>query len=368
MAPRKTRSLDEREKLAKEIKKIRNNIRRKHQALTQNVIDEEQFVEKSLKPIIIPLQKIAQEKTNMVPITKTEQDIGDIEMDDIQSRLQKKRSLDVSENESLMNKRIVLDPELDITKLPVTLPREEEETFETLPTVSELLSTPEGRKSTKYYIDNWFKGPVVRRYMRKYFIDQHHDHAIDNVFGPYFGKDDKLMLGKYTISFEDNDDIIINNITFRGTPGLYELIFMKKPNEFVYSEEDLTEYSRVIKETSAHLNLSTNKIKSSSSYKYKNIIKPIIDNISQSSTSIPIMTRRHNDTEGRGLLRLTSTKPNYVYWNNANELCERLQLLIASRDAGHTGHENEILSIIEELHEAGVIKEDANTIKAIVKK
>lgn len=45
----------------------------------------------------------------------------------------------------------------------------------------------------------------------------------------------------------------------------------------------------------------------------------------------------------------------YVYWDNANELCERLRLLIASQNAGHTGHQNEIVSIIEELRETKII-------------
>lgn len=364
MAPRKSSSSDEQEKLVKEIKKIRKNIRKKHQILTQNVIDLEQFAEKSLKPVTTPLQKLVQEKSKMLPIEKTEQGKNDVEMDDVSSRLPNKRSLEDLENKSFSNKRVVglLDPELKISE---SLPHEEA-VYETLPTVQELLSTPEGRKSTEYYLDNWFKGPVVKQYMRKFFNDK--NHSIDNVFGPYFGEGDKLMLGKYPIAFEDNGDIIIKNVTYKGTPGLYELIFMKKPDEYVYSEEDLAAYSLIIKETSAYLSLSTNKRKSSSSHKYKNIIKPIIDNIPELSASIPRTTRWQSNVEGRGLLRLTNNKPDYIYWNNLNELCDRLQLLIASRHAGHSGHENEILSIIEELHEAGVIKEDAATVETIFTK
>ncbi|XP_066600146.1 putative leucine-rich repeat-containing protein DDB_G0290503 [Prorops nasuta] len=39
----------------------------------------------------------------------------------------------------------------------------------------------------------------------------------------------------------------------------------------------------------------------------------------------------------------------YVYWDNPNELVDRLKLLITSKNAGHTNHDNEIISIIEEL-------------------
>lgn len=46
-----------------------------------------------------------------------------------------------------------------------------------------------------------------------------------------------------------------------------------------------------------------------------------------------------------------------VYWDDPNELVDRLKLLIASKTAGNTNLDNEILSIIEELKEAGVIQE-----------
>lgn len=46
----------------------------------------------------------------------------------------------------------------------------------------------------------------------------------------------------------------------------------------------------------------------------------------------------------------------YTYWDNANELVDRLRLLIASQSAGNTGHTNEIVSIIEELRESNIIR------------
>lgn len=45
----------------------------------------------------------------------------------------------------------------------------------------------------------------------------------------------------------------------------------------------------------------------------------------------------------------------YTYWDDPNELVERLRLLVASKSAGHSGHRNEIMSIIEELREANII-------------
>ncbi|CAB0028291.1 unnamed protein product [Trichogramma brassicae] len=44
----------------------------------------------------------------------------------------------------------------------------------------------------------------------------------------------------------------------------------------------------------------------------------------------------------------------YRYWDDPNELCERLKLLISEKNAGNGAHDNEIHSIIEELREEGV--------------
>lgn len=45
----------------------------------------------------------------------------------------------------------------------------------------------------------------------------------------------------------------------------------------------------------------------------------------------------------------------YEYWDDPNELCDRLKFLIASQNAGNTNHVQEIDSIIEELNERGII-------------
>lgn len=59
---------------------------------------------------------------------------------------------------------------------------------------------------------------------------------------------------------------------------------------------------------------------------------------------------------GKGLHMIYNQNPiNYVHWDNPNELVERLKLLLASQAAGNNNHNNEIVSIIEELKEANII-------------
>ena len=60
-----------------------------------------------------------------------------------------------------------------------------------------------------------------------------------------------------------------------------------------------------------------------------------------------------NDTKSGSGMNVNGFK--YEHWDDPNELVDRLRLLVSSQMAGHTGHNNEILSIIEELKEANII-------------
>ncbi|XP_072750475.1 uncharacterized protein, partial [Anoplolepis gracilipes] len=62
---------------------------------------------------------------------------------------------------------------------------------------------------------------------------------------------------------------------------------------------------------------------------------------------------------GKGILpramTLNNNKIEYVHWNDPNELVDRLRLLDTSRRTGNNAHDNEIMSIIEELRKDGLI-------------
>lgn len=45
----------------------------------------------------------------------------------------------------------------------------------------------------------------------------------------------------------------------------------------------------------------------------------------------------------------------YEYYDDPNEMCDRLQLLVSSQSAGNSNHDQEINSILEELRERNII-------------
>lgn len=165
----------------------------------------------------------------------------------------------------------------------------------------------------------------------------------------------KLWLGKTRV-FDRDHTLKIGNHILKKTSGLMELLFKKIPKMDVITDEDLHNYKLLLIETNAHRrNSDPNKpINSNKGYKYMNIIKPLFKfsrSVTTSSESLP---------QGKGIKLLKSVKKDtdLVYWDDPNELVERLKLLLASRDAGNTGLDNEIIAIIEELHEAGIINKN----------
>ncbi|KYN21963.1 hypothetical protein ALC57_05654 [Trachymyrmex cornetzi] len=96
-----------------------------------------------------------------------------------------------------------------------------------------------------------------------------------------------------------------------------------------------------------HKHDSQGRLLSNRGYKYKHIIAPLMS----------MTPKKPNKKSGKGLPRAMTLNDNaidYVHWDNPNELVDRLRLLDASHRAGNNAHD-EMLSIIEELREAGFI-------------
>ena len=158
--------------------------------------------------------------------------------------------------------------------------------------------------------------------------------AIKDPNGEYKGN--RKML---TIAY---NNIYVDGEKFTGTPGLWELIMEDKPNPKNYNEEDKKNYGNLLFKTNAlHQNFDPKNSypRASRSYKWQNILSPIW---------------AAKAYEGEGVVVIPS---------DPNALLERLDLLLASQEAGHTGVRNELVSICDELKRQGVL--DTNTYKKL---
>lgn len=196
--------------------------------------------------------------------------------------------------------------------------------------------------------------PAIRPYLMGLMTDEKEE--FDEKYGVR-EVDGELMIGNASVRF-DGPNIIIGKFTYKATKGLLELLFMKRPGKFQYT--DAKNYKFILNDTSAaRVNYdSTRKYAASKYYKYSAIIKPIM----QGKKPEFWWTRTWKTGLGlskKVLLRkvvVPKSIVEYKYWDDVNELCDRLKLLVASKDAGHTGHDNEITAIIEELQESKIIK------------
>ena len=182
---------------------------------------------------------------------------------------------------------------------------------------------------------------------------------IDLAFGLY-AQQGKFKIGNKEVNIEDND-INVDDIIFEGTPGFWELITSKNPEN--YTGEDLNKYRQLLLLTNAVYrdnNPDNNNPKSSKSPKWKNIIKPIWEQIKKQKEEEEYEEEEYEEEyEEPATISLTPTKGTglpKILPSDPNALIDRFDLLFSSKKAGHTGVRNEIVSILDELKRQGVLK------------
>nr|XP_033339285.1 uncharacterized protein LOC117227604 [Megalopta genalis] len=210
--------------------------------------------------------------------------------------------------------------------IPTILSAQQEKAFESSPmataslesSVRNILKSPETHRDEYEHLFNNL-GPLASKYLHNFFSGP--PKNLDNVYRVYF-HNNKLMLGNTTFDVESNGDIVINKIRYKGTSGLYELIIKRIPDENLYTETDKNIYRNILIATRA--NQRGNQIMGNKSYKYKNIIGPMFSTLRGKGIQIPTM------------MRVTNNLIDYVHWDDPNELVDRLKLLMASKNTGHT--------------------------------
>ena len=178
-------------------------------------------------------------------------------------------------------------------------------------------------------------GPIAAEYLEKY-IDP--DEEVDKTFGIYVDGG-TWKIGNEVVDLRGND-LIIGREKYDGTRGLWELIVLKEPSDHIYDDEDLRTYSKIMIKTNAMRrdnDPNNHYPESSKSWKWTNLAKDIWNN--------------RKTYEGQG----TKT---VVIPSDPNALLERLDLLMASKEAGNTGTRNELVSICDELLRQRVISKN----------
>ena len=166
--------------------------------------------------------------------------------------------------------------------------------------------------------------PIGKTYLNTPLPDR------DTTFGIH-KKEGLYYIGDKQATIADNN-IIIGDEKFKGTPDLWELIMAKDPLGF--NNEDYNNYARLMIKTNAlHRDNNPKSLyPKSSKSNTRELLRPIWYN-----------RRKY---EGEGVVIIPS---------DPNALLERLDVLLTSKEAGHTGVRNELVSICDELKRQGVL-------------
>lgn len=350
--------------LAKELVKARKSIREKYQSLKSDISHSQSQLEKKYKPITESLNKLLSN-----PSIHIKQEPAEIK----------------TETPLSIKKRPSVNPYSQYA-LPMGMPSFLEDTFQYnaanddyTEQDSDDLINQEVEKS-RQFIQDLSSTKAYEDYLEAYdplpreYIDisvRGNENENDRQYGVKHDiSAEKLSIGDSELHIVGKD-VKVGGVTYIGTPGLYELLFKKHP--IGYKSSDLENYMDILKRANAYRrNLDPNdQIQGSQSEKYRTILKPYLtkkgiikstSTISRAFSKPPPPTRPLRRTQSLklpskgGLLNLSKNKIDYVWFNNPNELVDRLRLLLASQMAGNNAHHNEIVSIIEELREAKIIK------------
>ena len=325
--------LNELSVLKNDIKKLRDSIRQKHRELSHDVIDEEEQFKKQFKPITESLKQLKEQpfiNIKQEKIIKNEEEEEE-EYDD--DSYLSSSDLDTSSNLHHGKDSSILD---------------------------NTISSREA--SFREMIDNSFQKAANKSIIDTYIDNFMRSTDKPNSYGVHFNPViNKWQIGDKVVNFDNKHRVIIvdGKNKFTLTHGLLELIFKAVPDTTIYKSKDLKNYKNILELTGVHLD-SWGRVKRNTSFKYAQIIKKLFPpKIDLPLTPIPPSA----SISGMGgvledmQIEMSPEKrrKDYVYWDNPNELCERLELLVNSKQAGHTGHDAEIMSIVEELREIGVI-------------
>ena len=153
------------------------------------------------------------------------------------------------------------------------------------------------------------------------------------------------FIGKEHVIIKDNN-IFLPKLgeKFIGTDGLWELLTSKNPQNFTDKDYDMYE-DLMIMTNALHVGNDEDNPHpkgNHKTYKWLNIVRPIWFR----KKSRIIFPKKKEGYNGKGVVVIPS---------DPNALLERLDLLLASQEAGHTGVRNELVSICDELKRQGVL-------------
>jgi hypothetical protein len=181
----------------------------------------------------------------------------------------------------------------------------------------------------------------------------------DNVYGIFTNSEGRLQMGTKEVLIQNND-IIVGDVTYQGTEGLWSLIMNTRPKSAEFTNRDVEHYKELLKQTDVifepNKNGSTRRPKTST--KWKRTIEPMI---AKDSEFFADTTKKH----GKGICNHQNQQQKQQQQQQQHQqqpekqitflpgdlagLQTKMKLLLAEFLAGNKTTRNELVNVLDEL-------------------
>lgn len=337
-------------RLAGELIKARQAVKKKYESLRSDIVESELKLREHYKPISEPLKELissvkeeGSKKINDISQIKVEQGPGlfvssppQTTSTPLKTTSSRRRVLKtpafleddtIAESEAELPSVTQSDTNVDMTSSVYKKARKEYEQMTRTMIMDNFLDQFEG---------------LAKEYVDKLIHDTEDEFDVQTGVR-YDLMNDKFSIGNKQLDFDGEDVFIMDGnqkVRYKASRGFYELLFKKDPG--MYTREDLKKYKDIgARSALFRRNFDPKEqVQGHTGYKYRSVIRELVK----------------PSSEGKGILAFNNKRIEYFPWKDPNMLVTRLRILIASQNAGHTGHNNEITSIVEALKTAKIIK------------
>ena len=130
-----------------------------------------------------------------------------------------------------------------------------------------------GEAAVKAFSEKQFCS-VASPYISSYVF---HASDVDRDFGMRRDPDDAFRIGNSNVEIDQDSNVIVKSISYKGTRGLFELLTRKKVDRSFITDSDMKAYRLILEATHGHLenNDPSGIIKTTRGAKYKDIISKL---------------------------------------------------------------------------------------------
>jgi hypothetical protein len=188
-------------------------------------------------------------------------------------------------------------------------------------------------------------GDIAGKYMNSVMTGQ---NTTDTVFGIHTKEGQQpgtFYIGTKPVQIAGND------LKYEGTEGLWNLIMNREIEDESFTDDDWDNYKDILATTKAiQKENDPTRPKSNKSDKWKTVLAPIWNEINNKKPKKGSGLAK----KPAGVASKQTTNSNIIFLpSNPTALFDRLELLLASKQAGNTGVRNELVAICDELKRMG---------------